>query len=111
MELSSGIILDPVTQFDSSRDKRLDWKKVLFSGEVVAGNYPPNEWSWAHREGAGTWYIPKQVTHSGKGEPGDQRKFQMKEIKGRKERKSIRTGEVPVQGKKSSVSMVKRKSI
>lgn len=106
MALSSGIILDPVTQFDSSRDKRLDWKKVLFPGEIVAGNYRPNEWSWAHWEVAETWHILKQETHAGKGEPGDQRKSQMKEIKGRKDGKSIQTGEAPVQGKKSSMSMV-----
>lgn len=43
VELSSGIILDLLTQIDSSRDKRLAWKKVPFSGETAAGNYPPNE--------------------------------------------------------------------
>lgn len=68
MELSSGIILDPVTQFDSSWDKRLGWDKVLFSGEMVAVNYLPNEWSWAHREGARTWDIVKQRKQPGKGE-------------------------------------------
>lgn len=78
---------------------------------MVAGNYPPNEWSWAHREGAETWYILKQETYLGKGEPGNQRKTQMKEIKGRKEGKSTQTGEVSVQGMKSSMFMVKKKSI
>lgn len=52
--MSSGIILDLITQFGSSSDKRLDWKKVTFSGEIVAGNYPVNEWSWELREWAET---------------------------------------------------------
>lgn len=74
---------------------RLDGKQ-LFLCEMVAGNYPPKEQSWVHRRGAGTWYILKQETQPGNGECGDQRKSQMKEVRGRKKGKSIQTEGVPV---------------
>lgn len=104
--MSSGIILDLITQFGSSSDKRLDWKKVTFSGEIVAGNYPVNEWSWELREWAETWYILKQEAHPGKRTTWWQKKSQMKEIKSRKNEKNITTGEVSAQGKKSSMPLV-----
>lgn len=83
-------------------------RKQLFLGEMVAGNYLSKEQSWVHSKGAGTWYILKQETQTGNRECGDQRKSQMKEIRGTKEGKSIQTEGVPVQRMKSSMSMVKK---
>lgn len=80
----------------------------MFLGEMVAGNYLPKEQSWVHSKGAGTWYILKQETQPGNGECEDQRKSQMKEIRGRREGRSIQTEGVPVQRMKSSMFMFKK---
>lgn len=84
---------------------RLD-RKQLFLGERVTGNYPPKEQSLVHSKGARIWYILKQKTQPGNGECEEQRKSQMKEIRGRKEGKSIQSEGVPVQRIISSISIV-----